>query len=31
MSQYKLRKNANTELLVNIYFVSTPTQIYVSI
>ena len=26
MSQYKLRKNANTELWVNINYVRTPTR-----
>ena len=31
MSQYKLRKNTNTELLVNINFVGTPTQKYESL
>ena len=31
MSQYKLRKNGNTELRVNINFVGTPTQNYESI
>ena len=31
MSHYKLSKNANTELLVNMNFVGTPTQNYESI
>ena len=31
MSQYKLRKNTNTELRVNINYVRTPTQKYESI
>ena len=30
MSQYKLRKNTNTELWVNINYVRTPTQNYES-
>ena len=31
MSQYKLRKNTNTELWVNINYVGTPTQNYESL
>ena len=31
MSQYKLRKNTNTELWVNINFVGSPTQNYESL
>ena len=30
MSQYKLRRNTNTELWVNINYVRTPTQNYES-